>query len=264
MLSILRNPWNLAGLMSGVVHAGVLTILALWGSRTALVEFATHRGGVSLSVRMQAESDPASTPSWHVHVPGTPQEHHHPEHAADSWVVHAHTTPLERQPAVIPKSNLAATSDLPASERHIEPHQPLRQRVDEAQRDRPPPSQLVTPLPRRAVVLLEEHWKAAPISPNDAPGATVDSIPRNLPTNSAPPYPAESFRRGEEGLVILRVRINVQGRVAEIQVLQSSGFGLLDRSALDTVRTWRFSPARNGGVAVSATVEVPVRFNIRD
>jgi protein TonB len=44
-------------------------------------------------------------------------------------------------------------------------------------------------------------------------------------------------------------------------VLKSSGYDMLDQSALETVRArWRFIPARRDGVPVADTVQVPIRF----
>ncbi len=80
--------------------------------------------------------------------------------------------------------------------------------------------------------------------------------------NSAPAYPQASRRRGEEGLVILRVRVGVNGRASEIQVAQSSGHPRLDRAAEDAVARWRFEPAREGDRAIDSWVRVPVAFRL--
>ena len=48
-------------------------------------------------------------------------------------------------------------------------------------------------------------------------------------------------------------------------IRQSSGYGMLDTSAAETVRErWRFVPARRNGVPVESTVTVPIRFRIRE
>ena len=41
-----------------------------------------------------------------------------------------------------------------------------------------------------------------------------------------------------------------------------SGYRILDNSALEAVRKWKFHPATIGGVKVSSTVKVPVRFTL--
>lgn len=83
--------------------------------------------------------------------------------------------------------------------------------------------------------------------------------------NPKPPYPFMARRMGAQGVVLLRVHVRADGSVAEVQIGQSSGFLLLDNSALQTVRdSWRFIPARLDGVPVESWVEVPIRFVLGD
>jgi protein TonB len=68
-------------------------------------------------------------------------------------------------------------------------------------------------------------------------------------------------RMGAEGIVTLRVFVYPDGSVGEVVVSRSSGFSILDDSALNTVRDrWRFVPARLDGRPVESWVEVPIRF----
>jgi protein TonB len=103
----------------------------------------------------------------------------------------------------------------------------------------------------------------AVVAPQHAAGAAADEMPRKLPQNPAPPYPAGAYARGEQGRVTLIARIDAIGRVVELEIEQSSGFEELDRSALATVRMWQFVPARKGSDPVPCTVTVPIRFSIR-
>lgn len=60
---------------------------------------------------------------------------------------------------------------------------------------------------------------------------------------------------------MLRVFVQANGSVGEVTVSQSSGFAILDESAVKTVRErWRFVPARLDGHPVASWVEVPIRF----
>lgn len=88
------------------------------------------------------------------------------------------------------------------------------------------------------------------------PGA--DSSIRNAP----PAYPAESRRRGEEGLVRLILRIGPDGRVMQAEVETGSGYPALDRAALDAARRWRFRPATQAGLPVQATLTTGVHFRL--
>ena len=80
--------------------------------------------------------------------------------------------------------------------------------------------------------------------------------------NPAPLYPALSRRVREEGRVVLRVLVNARGSADEVQISDSSGHPRLDDSARDTVRHWRFVPAKRGSEPVSGWVLVPVSFKL--
>ena len=69
---------------------------------------------------------------------------------------------------------------------------------------------------------------------------------------------------GEQGRVVLRVRVDAQGLPIDVQLHASSGSERLDASALQTVRRWKFIPARLGNDAVAATVLVPIAFSLKD
>ena len=82
--------------------------------------------------------------------------------------------------------------------------------------------------------------------------------------NVPPAYPSQAVEKGQEGLVLLTVSIDRAGRPQKIELKQSSGFYLLDRSALKAVKKWEFSPARMGALAVETQTTIPVRFRLQD
>ena len=77
-----------------------------------------------------------------------------------------------------------------------------------------------------------------------------------------PPYPQVARKRGWEGTVVLRLTVNREGTVERVNTHKSSGFPDLDESAAQAVKTWRFSPAKDGEFPISATVDLPVRFDL--
>jgi protein TonB len=80
--------------------------------------------------------------------------------------------------------------------------------------------------------------------------------------NPKPAYPLAARRRGIQGRVLISSLVRADGGCAEVRLDHSSGHPLLDQSALDAVRHWRFIPARRGGVAIDSWVEVPVSFRL--
>jgi periplasmic protein TonB len=80
--------------------------------------------------------------------------------------------------------------------------------------------------------------------------------------NPPPLYPRSARRKREEGVVLLRVLVDETGRPLNIKLKKTSGFAALDQSAVQTVKQWRFVPARKAGITVSAEVVVPIRFSL--
>lgn len=81
--------------------------------------------------------------------------------------------------------------------------------------------------------------------------------------NPEPQYPYESRRRGEEGQVILNVRVTAEGTAASVEVAKSSGYRRLDMTARKTVSHWKFIPARQNNVAIEASARVTIIFKLR-
>jgi len=94
------------------------------------------------------------------------------------------------------------------------------------------------------------------------PSGTAPEVPPQLRDNRPPDYPLEALRQRFEGTVLLRVHVAANGRVAEVEILDSSGHPILDAAAVRAIRSWRFAPATRGGRPVAATVRQPVRFSL--
>jgi protein TonB len=97
-----------------------------------------------------------------------------------------------------------------------------------------------------------------------APGGSLLIRARPLyRQNASPPYPRRARRLGYEGLVMLKVLINENGRVDDLTVIQSSGHGVLDRAALSAVKNWLFEPGTEDGIKKKMWVRIPVRFDLK-
>jgi protein TonB len=81
--------------------------------------------------------------------------------------------------------------------------------------------------------------------------------------NPLPHYPKVARRRGYEGQTLLRVEVLKNGKVGQIKVMTSSGYKVLDKAALKSVKDWIFVPGTKGGVKIDQWVMVPVRFSLR-
>jgi protein TonB len=78
-----------------------------------------------------------------------------------------------------------------------------------------------------------------------------------------PAYPEAARRAGAQGTTVLRVHVEADGSLHEVQGLQSAGHAALDQAAVEAVTRWRFDPARSGSDAVAVWVLVPVEFRIK-
>lgn len=81
--------------------------------------------------------------------------------------------------------------------------------------------------------------------------------------NSLPKYPPSAREKGYEGTVYLRAMIERDGRVGNLAIDRSSGYEILDRAAVDSVREWTFLPARKDGKPVASWVLLPVKFVLK-
>jgi len=80
--------------------------------------------------------------------------------------------------------------------------------------------------------------------------------------NPPPRYPLAARQANEQGTVTLRVLVTREGLPARVDVEKSSGSRHLDGAALQTVKTWRFTPARHGAEPVESWMLVPVVFRL--
>ncbi len=116
----------------------------------------------------------------------------------------------------------------------------------------------VEPIPQPTTQASIQSSGEAHASSNDALG--TDDIRIALTTFSPSPKPDLShLPRGTQGEVVLDVTIDPTGQVADLQILQTLGYGV-DGSVADTVRTWKFSPATKDGVPIASVQELHFHY----
>lgn len=132
------------------------------------------------------------------------------------------------------------------------------------------------PEPAKAVQELEPDIEMEAATPEPEPAAAEEipadedddraavqaSVPR-YDLNPPPLYPRVARKRNYQGTVMLDVRVTVDGQVAQVRIAESSGYAILDRSAVKSVKGWRFTPARRGGRPIEMWVQVPVRYELK-
>jgi TonB family protein len=92
-----------------------------------------------------------------------------------------------------------------------------------------------------------------------SPGGGV-SAPRVL-YDPEPEYSEEARKAKYQGVVVLWVAVDPDGRVRDIRVERSLGMGL-DEKAVEAVRQWKFEPGKMNGHPVRVQVLVEVQFHL--
>jgi protein TonB len=98
-----------------------------------------------------------------------------------------------------------------------------------------------------------------PVPGEFTPAVSLDSMPPI-------PYPADLFEQRVEGEVMLYLVIDSAGYVVRdsTRIEKSSGKPAFDAAALEAAPALRFAPARRGDTAVTAPLQVPIRFTLPD
>ncbi len=99
---------------------------------------------------------------------------------------------------------------------------------------------------------------SAPATPDVEPDYKASYLNNRLT------YPLAARRMGLQGRVVLNVEVLAEGLCGQANVHQSSGHEILDNSAMQSVKTWKFIPARQGGRAVTKWFMVPIQFSLKD
>src|SRR5262249_22925625 len=103
--------------------------------------------------------------------------------------------------------------------------------------------------------------KSAEVAAGDVPA--VEGQPKLLTVGGAirppqkifdvaPDYPAAAMAQNVRGIVVVQIRIAVDGSVADAQVVRS--IALLDEAAVRAVRQWRFKPTLLNGQPVEVSM----------
>ncbi len=137
--------------------------------------------------------------------------------------------------------------------------------------ERQPEARALTTLDSAAKIAIKKEIKpeeekkkiAKPVYIPPQRGALTRNVSPYL-KNPAPVYPNFARERGWEGIVILKVLVRQDGTAGRVEVQKSSGYKILDTSAVDTVQKWKFKPAGIGNMSFASWVRIPIHFKLTD
>ena len=104
---------------------------------------------------------------------------------------------------------------------------------------------------------------AQPPAPPGLPDREPDYQAAYL-NNPPPAYPMAARRMGWQGRVVLNVEVLASGLPGQVRLYRSSGHDVLDNAAIQAVRGWRFTAARQDGQVVTKWFLVPIPFILKE
>lgn len=82
--------------------------------------------------------------------------------------------------------------------------------------------------------------------------------------NPVPEYPELARRAGIEGKVVVKMLVDVDGSIMEVQIVKSSGNPMLDQAAVAAARKSKFTPAKQRDKFVRVWVSRPIDFKLTE
>ena len=64
--------------------------------------------------------------------------------------------------------------------------------------------------------------------------------------------------------MILEVSISEKGKVKKIDIIESSGYEILDSVSKETLKKWQFKPAMLGNKNIEDKLNIPIKFVLND
>jgi protein TonB len=97
------------------------------------------------------------------------------------------------------------------------------------------------------------------------PRAIVPGTPVKVTFSPDPSdyYPDVSRRNGEEGRAIVKVCVNVSGKIDSVEIATTTEHPLLDEAAIKVAKAMKFKPATSEGKPVLSCPTLPVKFVLK-
>lgn len=189
-------------------------------------------------------------------------------------------TPIKKPKKIEPEPII----EKPMLSHHPEPEQTIledfdeRLMVDEIESENPPEDDQIFPeikppeMIAEAPVLyqpadhdstIEIHTPASGTPRISHPIETRfgDSIAPSFLNRVIPVYPAMAKKTGKEGRVLLKLTIDTEGNLSDIEIIEKAGFGFTE-AAISAVRKSTFLPARMNGKPIVSKALLPIKFQL--
>lgn len=156
----------------------------------------------------------------------------------------------------------------PITEKKVEVVPPLTKQISEEQEQDIQPEMALPEIEEPLLEQVDKEILAEVVSSSEKQDehAGFDQLPtmeqpryrKAFPPN----YPRLARRKGQQGTVMVKAKVGLDGEVKAVELLESSGYVVLDNCALKTVKQWQFYPYQVDQKFAVAWVEVPVEFTL--
>ena len=230
--------------LSGVVHfaiaVGIVAYMKCAGPTTLATLDLTS---VELSFAEEEDETAAVAPSMPLPTPSEPPAP--PKERPPETELEKPDVPLPPEPDAFRPPEPDQTDPLPEP-RTVEAQASSSAKATE---DKPRTNEAQAPSARDEVAQAPKQAKV------DAPPKPHRAI--------KPDYPKGSRQRGEQGDVVLEIRVNDVGTVDRVEVVSSCGFPELDEAAVRAAKSARFTPAKSGKRSVASTARLTLTFRLK-
>jgi protein TonB len=253
----------LSTLLISIGLHGVL-LFPFWQFRTLKLTVPERPMRMVLNIPLAEQVQPVTPPRRQLNkvVPS-------PAKRAAKPIVKPVEKPVVKAPAPLPEKNVAKAAEIPASPA-VNPAPPFseKQKPAAVRMETKPviteaePQQAVHTEPVAAAVTAPpgEVEKPAPsVNQSSVSPAYLQKVFDKIKKGKR--YPRLARDRGIEGAVLLEFVLASDGKLVDIRVLHSSGFAILDREALQTIRRAApFPKLPEGTLAGRVALKVPISF----
>lgn len=251
MISRLQSlpRWGLCALLALGLHAAVVIWSLYWRPQSEPLEL--QPAAMMVELAPLPALAPAAAPAAKPEPPAPPKPATPPPEPPAKPVA-------QQKPIEAPKPKLALPPPKPKAP--PQPPKPVAKPVEEAAPPQVAKSQPTTSTPSTSSTPTQARTAAQSGSPTPSNAAPNWQGLVRAHLSRYKNYPSEARRRGDEGRVVIRFRIDAQGHLLSCEVEQSSGVRSLDRAALQMFRRADPLPPPPPELLKGGTLEVVAPF----
>ncbi len=143
--------------------------------------------------------------------------------------------------------------------------------IDNTDRPKPPPAATPADNPDEGVTTITTTNFTQNIIPINPTGPDIEIVPyykvevKPQPISMPmPDYPPLAAKAGIEGKTVVKMLVEIDGTVIDVEIIKSSGNPMLDESAINAARRSKFTPAKQRDKFVRVWVVRQIEFRLKN